>query len=411
MTERPQALFLAHRIPYPPDKGDKIRSWRLLSHLAERYRVHLVCFADDAEDFQHQEFLASRLESVHIAPLKPATARLKSARGFMSGRPLSVEYFFDGRVKKIVDNLRALPLNLEVVFSSAMAQYVEAPIGDRPRIIDFCDADSEKFVEYAESATWPMSGIYAREGRLLAALETEIANWADHSFAITPDEAAIFNNRPALNRPVDWWSNGVDTDYFDADTVNAKADHEKDIVFVGAMDYRANVEAVESFVASTWPLVRKSAPDATFAIVGRNPTRSVMRLNDVDGVIVTGAVDDVRPWVKGAKIAIAPLRVARGIQNKVLEAMAMAAPVVATPQAMTGIEHDEEAVCICSEPSQMSEAILALLAMPERRSRMGTLARQSVLRRYSWSACLNRFDTALAHVSRDYSSSSPPGAP
>ena len=406
MSTRPQALFLSHRIPYPPDKGDKIRSWHLLKHLTTTHRVHLVCFADDKNDLRHEDFLKSQLESVHIELLSPVPSRLKSAKGFLSGTALSFEYFKDQNLQAMIDKIRSLPLDLEIVFSSAMAPYIKTPIENRLRIVDFCDADSEKFLDYAQSSHWPMSAVYKREGRLVSDQETCIANWVDASFAITADEAAIFNRRSTIQNPVDWWSNGVDADYFDPTGVIDDPGKKYDVVFVGAMDYRANVEAVETFISQVWPEVRRAAPDLSFAIVGRNPVGKILKLNGVDSVHVTGAVDDVRPWLKSAKIVVAPLRVARGIQNKVLEAMSMAKPVIATPQAMTGIDCPEEAVCECSGHSEMSEAILALLAMPERRAQMGELARKAVLKNYSWPARLRRFDDLVAKLRRDHHSSS-----
>ncbi len=391
-----EILFLAHRIPYPPDKGDKIRSWRLLKFLTQRFRVHLACFADDDRDLAHRDFLESLCESVTIIPLDPKTARLRSAKGLLTGEPLSSHYFRDARMTAAVREIRQRPLVAEIVFSSSMASYIEKPVDGRKRLVDFCDADAEKWRGYAATAKAPMRLVYAREAQRLAQEETAIANWADASFAITPDEAAIFNARPGMTKTVDWYPNGVDADYFDpAFAPPGAVMPYSDCVFVGAMDYRANMGAVFYFLDRVWPMVREANRDARFAIVGANPSASIMALAGPDGVVVTGRVEDVRPWLAGAKTVIAPLRVAQGIQNKVLEAMAMAKPVIASPQAMTGLDAPQDAAAVASAPEDMAAAINALLQDEMKRRAMGDAARRYVLENYQWDAALDRFEKAL----------------
>ncbi len=404
MSGKPEILFLAHRIPYPPDKGDKIRSWRLLKHLTQTYAVHLACFVDDARDFAHGDFLRGVCASTTLIALNPQVGKAKSLSGYLTGEPLSMTYYRSKAMQKAVDGLRARPLVAEVVFSSTMAQYIEKPLPGRKRIIDFCDADSEKWRQYAQDTAPPLRWIYEREGRLLARAETRIANWTDASFAITPAEAALFNHRRALKKDVAWWSNGVDTDYFDPVLAYGELPA-ADVVFVGAMDYRANVEAATYFAEAVWPLVLKSAPDARFAIVGANPVRQIRVLDGKNRISVTGRVDDVRPWLGQAKTVVAPLRVARGIQNKVLEAMAMAKPVVATSAAATGLcVHAGEDIMIADKADAMAQEILALLDDGDRRRQLGAAARRMVCEHYLWDDQLKHFDQALGASA--YSSSS-----
>jgi sugar transferase (PEP-CTERM/EpsH1 system associated) len=403
MSAKPEILFLAHRIPYPPDKGDKIRSWRLLKHLTQTYAVHLACFVDEPDDFSHAEFLRSVCASVTLIALNPTAAKAKSLSGYLNREPLSMAYYRSKAMHQAVDALRARPLVAEVVFSSTMAQYIETPLAGRKRIIDFCDADSEKWLQYAQDAAAPLQWIFTREGRLLAHAETDIANWADASFAITPAEAALFNRCRGLKNQVAWWSNGVDTDYFDPAIAFDELPTSADVVFVGAMDYRANVKAATYFAETVWPLVLKSAPDARFAIVGANPVRQIRMLDGKNRTSVTGRVDDVRPWLGEAKIVVAPLRVARGIQNKVLEAMAMARPVVATTAAATGLGVTPgEDILIADKADIMAQEILLLLGDSDKRHRLGVAARRMVRERYRWGEQLKRFDLALGA----YSSSS-----
>ena len=400
MNNRAEVLFLAHRIPYPPDKGDKIRSWRLLNFLLERHDVHLACFVDDAADMRHEARLASLCESVVLVPLRPLAARVKSLRGLATSEPLSLAYFRDARMRQAVERLRRRPLAAEIVFSSTMAQYVETPAPGRVRIVDFCDADSEKFAAYAETAGVPINWIYAREGRLLARAENEIANWADASFAITPEEAARFNERADVRRRVDWWSNGVDAGYFDPEADFSPIPRPADVVFTGAMDYRANIDAVLFFTANVWPAVRNAQPDASFAIVGARPASAVKALDGKDGVRVAGRVDDVRPWIGGAKLAVAPMRVARGVQNKVLEAMAMAKPVVATTEAAAGLLlAPGEDILVADKPKDFSDAVIQCLSDAQLSARIGAAARARVIADYQWVRQLARFGDALAAVS------------
>ena len=337
----PEILFLTHRIPYPPDKGDKIRSWRILKLLCERYRVHLACFADDPRDIIHKEFLESLCESVTIISIKPHLARLKSLKNLFTGAPLSFGYFQNAKMTTAVKALRSKPLTAEIAFSSSMSPYIKKPTEGRKRIIDFCDTDAEKWRDYGQATQGPMKLIYAREAKSLARAESEIANWADASFAISAEEADIFNRRTSLNRKVQWFSNGVDARYFDPLALNISNAPHHNCVFTGAMDYRANVEGVLHFIKFVWPKVRKAKPDASFAIVGANPAPAIKALDGTEGVTVTGRVEDIRPWLAGANIVVAPLRVARGVQNKVLEAMAMAKQTAGRQSAVTDVQRIE----------------------------------------------------------------------
>lgn len=394
MTDaKPEILFIAHRIPYPPNKGDKIRSWRLLKHLTKKFSVHLACFVDDPEDFVHTRFLSSLCESAVFVSLKPVRSKISSLTGFLTDEALSVCYYRSHEMSRAVKKIRQRPLVAEVVFSSTMAQYVAAPEKGRVRIVDFCDADSEKWKQYAHDATPVMSWIYQREAEKLENTETTVANWADISFAISPEEAAMFNRRSHIQSKVGWWSNGVDTAYFDPEVSSSVDGEGTDLVFTGAMDYRANIDAVLYFVQNVWPSLRNALPDVTLAVVGSNPAKQILALDKKNGIEVTGRVDDIRPWIKNAKVSIAPMRVARGIQNKVLEAMAMATPVVTTREAAVGIIEDtQNAINIADNPSDMVSVIIQLLKNDSKRKHAGLLARQAVTTHYDWNRQLSRFD-------------------
>lgn len=390
---KPRVLYLAHRIPYPPDKGDKIRSWKTLEHLSRQFRVHLGAFVDDPDDFRHDAFLKSVCEDVTLVPLNKRLATLKSLRGFATGAPLTLPYYRDARMTRFVARARSLGLSLEMAFSSSMAQYIERR-SNAPRIVDLCDADSAKWAEYARTTRWPKSAVYEREAARLSREETNIINWADAAFAISEEEADLLGSRDGVEKEVRWFCNGVDAGYF-APGIAGSADRHT-AVFVGAMDYWANVDAVLWFVRDIWPKVRAEAPEATFAIVGSNPVREINKLDGADGVTVTGRVRDVRPFLEAAAFAVAPMRIARGVQNKVLEAMAMAKTVIATPAGLEGIDATigREAIAAASANAFAAEAI-RLAADPRAAKEIGAAARSRILADYQWPAQLSRLDMAI----------------
>jgi sugar transferase (PEP-CTERM/EpsH1 system associated) len=391
----PSALYLAHRIPYPPNKGDKIRSWRTLQHLAARFRVHLCAFVDDAADFQHEDHLRGVCESVALVPLDRRVATLKSAVGLVTGEPLTMPYYRDVRMKAAVVAARAHTPAVEIAFSSSMAQYLARKAG-APRIVDLCDADSAKWTEYGRRKGWPMSAVYAREGRLLAKAETSIINWAEAAFAVSEEEADLLGSRDGAVNKVFWFGNGVDVDFFKPAATSAER---FDVVFVGAMDYWANVDAVCWFVREIWPVIRGERERATFAVVGSNPAREVAALDRRDGVKVTGRVDDVRPYVAGAGVVVAPMRIARGVQNKVLEAMAMGKAVVTTPAGLEGIDAamGEEAVAVAA-PESFAREVLRLLDDRGAAEKIGGAARSRIVADYQWPAQLSRLDAAIERL-------------
>ena len=405
MTQLREILFLAHRIPYPPDKGDKIRSWRLLKYLTERFDVHLVCFIDDQRDARHVDFLREQCASATFIAIEPARRKLASAIGFATGDALSVRFYRNSKMKVLIDELRKRPLAYEIAFSSTMAQYLEKPGNAFARIVDFCDADSEKWRRYADKAPWPMNWVYRREANKLAVEESNIISWADQCFAITEQEAKIFNSRLGVTKPVDWWSNGVDTDYFNPGAEFSSAGNSYDVIFTGAMDYHANVEAVLGFVKNTWPVIREKKPQATFAIVGARPVGELLALHQREGIIVTGRVDDIRPWLHAAKVAVAPMRVAQGIQNKVLEAMSMAKPVVASTAAATGLNvRDGKEIFVIDGVAQSAAEILRLLENKIARQEVGGNARKCVIANYNWDQQLQRFSKIIDNADHRYSS-------
>jgi sugar transferase (PEP-CTERM/EpsH1 system associated) len=303
-------------------------------------------------------------------------------------------------MRAFVAKARARGLAAEVVISSAMAQYVAEPSG-APRIVDFCDSDAEKWRAYAQGASGPMRALYALEARRLAAAETAIANWADAAFAASEAEAAIFNAREGIVRKVLWFGNGVETDEFSPRKDYPRPADAGEVVFVGVMDYRPNVEGVLWFTDDVWPRVRLDAPGARFAIVGARPVRRVRALAGRDGVNVTGAVADVRPFLTHARVAVAPLAIARGVANKVIEAMAMGLPVVMTEAANCGVGARVGEAVVATGAEAFAEAVAGLLRDPVRAQAIGAAARARMTADFSWERRLAPFEEAVERAASE----------
>lgn len=387
-------LFLSHRIPYPPNKGDKIRSYHLLKHLCQNYHVHLGTFIDDEDDWQHVGKVEALCGETYFGRLNPSTARIGSLTGMLTGRPLTLDYYRNAGLRRWVDGvLRQHKVERFLVFSSAMAQFVPTRASGT-RVIDFVDIDSDKWAQYADKKSWPMNMVYRREARKLLEYERRIAGEFDASLFVSPAEAGMFRSMaPEYAHKIAAFTNGVDTEYFSPEhhLANPYASGEVGIVFTGAMDYWPNVDAVEWFAKEVLPGVLKQHPAAMFYIVGSKPTAQVQALASLPGVRVTGRVEDVRPYIAHARVAVAPLRIARGIQNKVLEAMAMARVVAVTPQALEGICATAGAELLLAEDADAFIATVnAQLAQPNRA--MGAAARELVIAQYGWASNLASVD-------------------
>jgi sugar transferase (PEP-CTERM/EpsH1 system associated) len=393
-----ELLYLVHRFPYPPNKGDKIRSYHLLKHLAKYYRVHLGTFIDDEKDHEYLDKVKSLCSETCIVDLHPRIARLRSLVGFLYGQPLTLPYYRDADLQAWVNGiLENRHIKHILVFSSGMAQYVSGA-GSAKRIIDFVDIDSDKWMQYSATTRWPFSWIYRRESKLLLEYERSVARNFDSAAFVSEAEANLFKQlSPEAAENITYFNNGVDAEYFSPlhSYINPYPTGSSVLVFVGAMDYWANIDAVEWFARAILPGVRASRPGMEFYIVGARPTAAVMSLAALPGVTVTGAVPDVRPYLAHAFAAVAPLRIARGIQNKVLEAMAMEQTVIASPQALEGIGAlPGKELFVAKDESEFADKIVSLLEMPGRE--IGRAARIRVLDDYSWKKSMERVDALLS---------------
>lgn len=388
-------LYLCHRIPYPPDKGDKIRAFHMIEHLRTRFRVHLGCFIDDPADAAHIPALRSRVASLACIPLDPKRARLRALARCRPGAPLLTGYFHDDRLSAwIRETAQRHDISHIVAFSVAMAPYADL-IGDTPRLLDMVDIDSAKFAAYGRSASWPKRLVWAREGRTLLAFERSAVRRFDRTLFVSEAERAHFSGLAPESTPHTMAiGNGVDTAYFapSATFANPFAPGRPSILFTGAMDYRPNIDAVTWFAAKILPCL--SAQNPVFVIVGSNPAPAVRALARVGSVLVTGRVPDTRPYLAHADLVVAPMLIGRGVQNKVLEAMAMARPVLASHPAFTGIEALPGRDLLIGQDAA-GWARHAADVLGGAHAGMGAAARLAVQRHHSWAQTLAPLDALL----------------
>ena len=391
-----EILFIAHRIPFPPNRGDKIRSHHILKRLARLAPVHVACFADDDADMAEEFELAALAHSYClIRRTKPLI--LAGIAALASRQPVSLTAFHDARiadyVRKLVDGGR---IGTIYVYSGQVGQYVPDSFTGR-LVVDFVDVDSAKFGAYAKDKGDVLGWIDARESRLLRNEEARLAGRADVSLLVSREEANLFTARLSADerRSVDVrpMCNGIDSVLFDRGSVNSEAlvlqCGAPRLIFTGQMDYPPNDVAAQRVAARILPLVRKALPEASFHIAGRNPTPELRAHDGRDGVHVWGRVDDIRGWIKAADIALIPLEIARGIQNKVLEAMAMEVPVVLSSAAATGINAVPGHHFVIGESDEdLANAVIELARAPGEARALGLAARRFVVEQQSWTSTL-----------------------
>lgn len=392
-------LFLAHRVPFPPNKGDKIRAYNILEHLASRHQIWLGAGADDAADLQHLPMARARYADAYFGAPGRLGVMTKMALGAMQGRPMSVARFRHGGLEGWIDGvLRDVKPDLVYVFSSALAQYVTGRTTPGTAVIvDFVDADAEKWRAFADRTSGPMHLVYAAEFRNLVRYEAAALAAADAGIMVSETERRLQAGfAPADAGKLCVIANGVDTDFFKPPADSAPA-QSQDIVFTGTMDYLPNIDAVTWFAREIFPRVRAQFPDAPFRIVGAKPSAEVLALANLPGVEVTGAVPDVRPYLFNAAVIVAPLRIARGIQNKVLEGMAASRPTVCTPEALDGIEAKVgRDVLVASKPEDFAQTVIDVLA--GRAAGVGAAGRAYVETSLRWQERLTALDRLVDEV-------------
>jgi sugar transferase (PEP-CTERM/EpsH1 system associated) len=389
-------LMLAHRIPYPPHTGDKTRAFHIARYLARRHDLTLAFLVDERADLDGLPALRDVVPSVEWGLLWKPWSLVKGLTGLAVGEPLTLPYFNSrGLRRRLAGRMADAPYDLIYASSTPTAQYARG-LGV-PMVMDFVDVDSDKWRQYSERSAPPLSWLYRAEGRRLQMAEAAIARWARLCLLATASEESLLRSfAPWAQTAV--VPNGIDLDYY---RPIERASAPAAVIFTGAMDYLPNIDAVRHFCDDILPRVRGEVPDTRFYIVGMNPSADVQRLASIRGVTVTGTVPDVRPFYARASVCVAPLRMGRGVQNKVLQAMAMGLPVVASSVAQRGLEakvgthlHVED------DPAAFASRVVALLTSPQARTAMGRQGRAFVEAHHAWDASCARLESMLGDVAR-----------
>ena len=384
-------LFLSQRVPYPPNRGDKITTWRLIERMRRAHRVRIAAFAHDEGDEKAAAEL--RAKGFEVATFPP-TPRWRALPLLLGSQPLTLGVYGSRALAAEVDGCIG-GMDLAYAYSSSMGAFFLRH--ELPRVMHFAELDSDKWRQYAGRTHFPLSWVYRREWRTLRAFETELARAVDACVFCTPLEQQVFEQAiPGVPSLV--MRNGVDlVHYRPSETLPEPGL----LVFVGVMDYYPNVEGIAWFCRAILPEVQRRVPGARLAIVGSQPTREVLELARLPGVEVTGFVDDPRTYLSRAAVSVAPLRIARGIQNKVLEAMAMGLSVVGTQSATQGVDGRPGRDYLVAETAEEQvEAVCGLLRAPERARELGRAARAFVEANYDWEACLQPLDSILQRFTK-----------
>jgi len=390
-------IFISHRIPWPLNKGEKIRGWNLINYLKPNYRIHLGCVVDDPADMAHVDHLKTVCASVGAFPIDKRVQKLKALAKIRPGRPLMPDFYYSPALQRWVDTAMAdTKMDVLYIYSVAMAPYVL----DRAhpcKILDAQDIDSEKWAEYGASAKFPMRLVWQREARTLLAYERRAAAACNWSFFVSEPEAARFRElAPESAAKTVAVECGVDLQRFSPDDVYQSPFDEDGpcLVFTGNMDYWPNADAAIWFAREVMPGLREIHPNIKFWAVGANPGPEVLALAKLPGVHVTGRVQDVRPYVAHAAAIVAPLRIARGIQNKVLEGMAMGKVVIASPPAFEGVRaqagHD---LLVADGAAEFVRAITEVLSGGHKN--LAEAARKTMEQGYAWTFVLSPLDRYL----------------
>lgn len=375
-------LYLSQRFPYPPNRGDRIPTFNHIKYLSRRHQVHVSSLITAVDEMKYVGAFSEWAVSTTVERQPRWKSFLGKMHAFLCGEPLSIGHYRNtalmARVRDVIEKEK---IEAVIVFSSSMAQYVE-PLHNLVRIMNFCDLDSQKWADLSKVSRWPRSWIYRREARLLLDYEKKVASSFDCSCTVTEQEAVLFRRLiPGVDVQV--LANGVDHGYFEAVQWNPSAIR---LVFVGVMDYEPNVEAVTFFATEVWPKVRERHPDAEFTIVGSRPNAKVRSLAGRPGVYVTGMVADVRSYLASATLVVVPLKVARGIQNKILEAMAAGVPVLTTPLAAFSISPEFDRILFTADRSgePFTAKVLELLEDGQAGKDLAKAAQAFVQQNFSW---------------------------
>lgn len=384
---RPSLLCLTHRVPHPPNRGDRIRTFHFLEHLATRTDIWLGCLADEPVSDDTWRTLRTLCRRVAIVRVEPIGRWIRAGLSFVSGNTVTAGAFQSPRLAGFAsDWANQTSFDAALCSSSALAPYLNIPqLQSANRCVDLIDVDSQKWVDYAAASTGPRKWLYTVEGKRLQRLESSLAEWT-HGITVVSEPEANLYRAFQPDGPVQAIPNGVNVGYF---TPGSDPAGIHGCVFVGALDYRPNIDGIVDFARNVWPKIHNSRPDQVLRIVGREPVAVVRQLDELPGVEVVGTVPDVRPYLEQAQVVVVPLHIARGVQNKVLEALAMGKAVVASPEPLVGlnVQHGVS-VFQASTADDWVKHILQLFDNQQLRREVGLAGHAYVNAHHRWDQCL-----------------------
>jgi len=389
-----RVLFLTHRLPYAPNRGDRLRAYQLLRTLAASgAEVDLISLAHDAEEASHAADLNGLAASVHVARVPRLRNLTRGAFLLPSQRPLTHALLDAPDITDVIARVRRdRQPDVVLAYCSGMARFaLEPALADLPCVVDMVDADSAKWAALAETTPWPKRYVYTREARCLSRFEARAMQHASATLVVNAREREILR-RLTPDARILIVENGIDVDAF---TPTAAPTEDPTVIFCGVMNYAPNSAGAAWLAREAWPIVRATLPAARLLLVGASPTQDVRALADADrSIAVTGTVPDVRPFLAQSAVAAAPLHTARGIQNKVLEAVAAGLPCVVTSTVADGLPKDVEPACLVADAAQaFADALLALLHQSGRERR--ALAASASLDRLRWTSRLQQVPDIL----------------
>ena len=394
-------LYLCHRFPFPPKRGGKIRPFNMIRHLsAQGHSVTVCSIARSPAEADEGRGIAPHCAAFEMGRVREPLQFARMVARLPLPAPSSMGYFYSAELAAHVRRLLAAQSwDLIFVHCSSVAQYV-AHVNDVPKILDFGDMDSQKWLEYAHYKPFPLSLGYRLEGTKMLWAEKRLARRFDLCTATTRAEWETLQGY-GTGAATDWFPNGVDADYFsptgepyDPDTIS----------FIGRMDYYPNQECMARFCKEAWPLLKARRPQMKLLIVGADPSPEMRALGQLPGVTVTGSVPDVRPYIRASALMVAPLAIARGTQNKILEAMAMGVPVVTSRVAAGGVDAQAEAhLLVADSASEITQAILRIAENPEERRRLALAGRQRMLSHHAWPRSMQRLDGIIQRCRESFS--------
>lgn len=385
-------LFICHRFPFPPNRGGKIRPFHMIKHLACEHEVFVCTLARSAEEAEEGEELRGHCFQVDFSTVSEPWQTLRMVARLPTPTPSSMGFFYSGKLAGRIEELqRQHQFDCFVVHCSSVAQYVSR-VCSAAKVLDFGDMDSQKWVEYSSYKPFPFSWGYWWEGKKLALAERRLAHQFDLCTTTTRAELATLSEL-APNIASDWFPNGVDHEYFQP----AGEGYDADVIsFVGRMDYYPNQECMMRFCAEVLPRIQAQRPNARLLIVGADPAPSVVKLGQLKGVTVTGAVPDVREFVRRSAIMAAPLAIARGTQNKILEAMAMGVPVVTSSIAANGVDAvKNEHLLVADSAEDCAQSILKIMQDAGYRRQLSMAGLARVRSHHDWNSAMLRFSGKL----------------